>query len=275
MRKYLLTTALSMILLLSISSFASAKMRIAVMDFKAKRLPKATANMVSELIRTEMINVGKFTVIERAQMDEILKEQGFQQSGCTDMACAVKIGKMLSAKKMLVGTVMKLGKRIIINGRLVDVEKGIGIFGQKQDAKNEDALYDAVASFVRKLTKRIGGEIEEEEEEEDSGPGFFARLFGGDDKEDAAKSSGSPTVSLSGYQVTLGGPYLMTGGEFANMADPGFGGLLSLSINGFLFNQGVLTFSFGYYMFSPTQDWIDSITTMSGTMYLPHTVQAK
>ena len=147
-------------------SYSTAKIRIAVIDFRAKNISKPTANMVSELIRTEMINIGKFIVIERSQMDEILKEQGVQQSGCTDISCAVEVGKMLSAKKMLLGTVMKLGGRIIINGRIVDVEKGVAEFGQKQDAASESALYDAVSEFSRKLSRRISSESGEDEGED-------------------------------------------------------------------------------------------------------------
>ena len=57
------------------------------------------------------VNTGLFTVGERGEMDSILKEQGFQASGCTDIECAVKIGKLLSANKMLVGEIGKLGTK--------------------------------------------------------------------------------------------------------------------------------------------------------------------
>lgn len=144
------------ILLISISSYAE-KMRIVVMDFKADGVTNAVAARVSELIRTEMINSGEFLIIERKQMDQIFKEQGFQKTGCTEDLCAVEIGKLLSARKILIGTVMKLGESIIINGRIVDVEKGVAEFGEKQDAAGEKDLYGAVTLFTEKLTSRIQG----------------------------------------------------------------------------------------------------------------------
>lgn len=133
------------------------KMRIVIMDFKADGVQAATANRVSELIRTEMINSGEFLIIERKQMDMIFKEQGFQKTGCTDESCAVEIGRLLSARKILIGTVMKLGETIIINGRIVDVEKGVAEFGEKQDAVSEKDLFNAVTLFTEKLTARIQG----------------------------------------------------------------------------------------------------------------------
>ncbi|MFC1669260.1 CsgG/HfaB family protein [Spirochaetota bacterium] len=153
MRKIAITVLL---ILLCMPLFAK-KMRIAIIDFKAKGIPKSDAVKVSELVRNELINTGKFTVIERAQMKEILKEQGFQQTGCTDVSCAVKVGKLLSAKKILVGTVMKLGRKIIITGRIVDVEKGVAEFSEKGKARSNDDLDIAVENFAAKLSRKIGG----------------------------------------------------------------------------------------------------------------------
>jgi len=49
-----------------------------------------------------MIQIGKYTIVERSEMKRLLDEQKFQYSGCVDVACAVEIGKMLGAKTMVV-----------------------------------------------------------------------------------------------------------------------------------------------------------------------------
>jgi len=95
-------------------------------------------------------------VIERAQMANILREQGFQQTGCTDVTCAVEVGKILSASKILIGNVIPLGKSIVITGRIVDVESGVAEHGEKEVATSEENLPDAVVQFVDKLAERIG-----------------------------------------------------------------------------------------------------------------------
>ena len=147
----------AMLLFLLTVPASAGKMTIAVMDFQAKGIDTIVAQNVSELIRGEIINAGIFTVIERAQMGEILKEQGFQQSGCTDITCAVEIGKILSANKMLVGSVMKIGGSIIIAGRVVDVQSGVGEFSENQDCESEAKLLNAVKLFTEKLNARIQG----------------------------------------------------------------------------------------------------------------------
>jgi len=137
--------------------FSAEKMRIAIMDFEAKNVSKTDAAMVAELIRNECINVGHFTVIERAQMGRILDEQGYQNTGCTDISCAVEIGKLISARKILVGTLMQLGDTMIITGRIVDVEKGTADFSEKVTAADRNDLVRAVTVFTEKLTARIRG----------------------------------------------------------------------------------------------------------------------
>ena len=131
------------------------KMRIAVMDFEAKDITSKDAVKYSELIRNDIVNSGQFVVIERSQMGQILKEQGLQQTGCTDVSCAVEIGKVLSARKILVGTIMKIEDQIIITGRIVDVENGTAEISEKAIAANKNEIVTAVSIFVDRLADRI------------------------------------------------------------------------------------------------------------------------
>jgi len=142
---------LTILLLFPVSGHAE-KDRLAVMDFRADGLSPCDALRISELIRTEIINTKVYTVIERNQMDMVLKEQGIQQTGALSDEYALKVGELLSAQKILIGTAMRLGKSIIISGRIVDIEKGIAEFGAQQSAADEDELLEATALFCKKLT---------------------------------------------------------------------------------------------------------------------------
>jgi hypothetical protein len=69
-----------------------------------------------------LVKTNAFVVLERAVMDEILKEQGFQQTGCTTTECAVEVGKLLNVQKMVSGTTGKLGKTWTMDISLIDIE---------------------------------------------------------------------------------------------------------------------------------------------------------
>lgn len=145
----------------------AGKMRIAVLDFKADGTSGLTARMATSLIRTEFVKSGKFIIIERNQMDSILKEQGLQQTGCTDTSCAVQLGKLLSARKMLVGEVSSTEKSILITARIIDVENGTVDFAEVGKAPDEEALDSAAAEITKKLIYNI-----QSSREDTDGPGI-------------------------------------------------------------------------------------------------------
>ena len=58
-------------------------------------------------------------------MADILKEQGFQQSGaCTDEGCLVEMGQLLGVEQMVSGSLGKLGRIWVVNMRVIDVQTG-------------------------------------------------------------------------------------------------------------------------------------------------------
>jgi len=97
---------------------------IAVMDFEGKNVSKDDASALTDRLRATLFMTGKFVILEREKMDAILKEQGFQQSGCTSDACAVEVGQLLAVEQMVVGSISKVGQTYSVTARLVGVEKG-------------------------------------------------------------------------------------------------------------------------------------------------------
>ncbi|MCU0821239.1 MAG: hypothetical protein MUC95_02045 [Spirochaetes bacterium] len=154
MKRVILCLAVLLMIFATSATYAE-KMRIVVMDLKADGVSDQMARTVSNMLRTEFINMNEFIVVERAQMDAILKEQGVQQSGCTDQACAVQMGRLMSAKKILVGEVSPMGKSLITTVRIVDVEKGVSEFAATQKAASEEVLDVAVSEISEKLADRI------------------------------------------------------------------------------------------------------------------------
>ena len=97
---------------------------IAVIDFEGKNVSKDDASALTDRLRATLFLTGKFVILEREKMDAILKEQGFQQSGCTSDACAVEVGQLLAVEQMVVGSISKVGQTYSVTARLVGVEKG-------------------------------------------------------------------------------------------------------------------------------------------------------
>jgi len=98
---------------------------LAVMDIDARRLENMDLDVLRDALTVELQNSGKVRVMERSQMNTILKEQGFQQSGaCNASECAVEMGKLLSVDRMVLGSLGKLGETWSMTLRLVNVQTG-------------------------------------------------------------------------------------------------------------------------------------------------------
>lgn len=129
MRIRLVWTAIVLLLVSGYSFGAAAqspKMNVAVITLKnGSGVTEGEVEILSDRLRAELFNTGKVNVMERDQMQEILKEQGFQASGaCTDEACLVEMGQLLGVKMLITGSIGRLGKLFLVNLRGVDVQTG-------------------------------------------------------------------------------------------------------------------------------------------------------
>jgi len=96
----------------------------AVVTFEALGASRQDAEILTERFRTEIAARNAFRLVERARMDEILREQGLQQSGCTSTECAVQTGRLLGVRRTVAGSISHLGSTWSVSAREIDVETG-------------------------------------------------------------------------------------------------------------------------------------------------------
>jgi PBP1b-binding outer membrane lipoprotein LpoB len=97
----------------------------AVMRFESAGMDSGVSMVITDIFTNQIQANGKYRVMERSQMNKILSEQGFQNSGaCSTTECAVEIGRLLSIDKMFVGSIGKLGESWVINIRIINIKTG-------------------------------------------------------------------------------------------------------------------------------------------------------
>jgi len=138
-------------ILLTTSLFA--KDIIAVLDLEQIGLSKQEATILTQRLTTELISLDKYQVVERNNMDKILKEQKFQHSGCTDSECAVEIGQLLNSDFIVIGSVNKFGDTYALDARLIDVGLGKGKLSAKfsMTGKVDALLTTGINSIAKQL----------------------------------------------------------------------------------------------------------------------------
>ena len=97
---------------------------IAVSDLDGSEVSSSEIKALTERLRSELLMTKHFKVLERDIMEEILKEQGFQQSGCTTSECVVQIGQIVNVEKMVAGTINKIGNTFSSSVRIIDITTG-------------------------------------------------------------------------------------------------------------------------------------------------------
>lgn len=130
---------------------------VAVMPLQASEVTSGEVALVTDAIGSHLQKEGAFRVMERSQMEKILSEQGFQQSGACDAAeCAVQAGQMLGIDRMVVGSVGRLGSAWVLNLRMVAVGTGEVLASTSRSQKGEisDLLTDIAPLAVQDLLAR-------------------------------------------------------------------------------------------------------------------------
>ena len=126
---------------------------LAVINLEAESISESEARILTQRLTSKMIELSDYTVVERASIDKILKEQKFQHSGCTDSQCAVEIGQMLNADLTVVRTASKFGNTYTLDCRIVNVESGeaLGSASFTHTGNIDQLVKDGIESVVREL----------------------------------------------------------------------------------------------------------------------------
>lgn len=130
-------------------------LNVAVMDMTAQNMSAGDAAVITDLLRSELVKTRKFNVLERGNMEKILAEQAFQQTGCTSDDCAVKLGKMLNCQRMVSGSLGKLAAEYYLNVRVVDIETGRVLWSDSAGAKAVRDLTKQLPDLAAKMAKKL------------------------------------------------------------------------------------------------------------------------
>jgi TolB-like protein len=149
------------LLLVSVLFAQEKKETLAILDFNVvSGISPRESVTLTNIFRSEMFKTGRFDVLERNDMESILKEQAFTLTGaCNSAECAIEIGQLLSAEKMVIGDFGKVGETFSITIRMVNVSTG-----KMEMVLNERFQGDpeTFLEIIKKMAQQLSGTYEEE-----------------------------------------------------------------------------------------------------------------
>jgi len=162
---------LTMFLALGSLNAQNKKMKIAVMDFKTGvGVDTQEVQGLSDMLINTLYESGKFSIIERSQLNHVLDEWDFQASELTNEQL-VQVGRILGVRAVLVGTVNFLASHKNPDGsytgeynvdvRAVDVESGEVVTTAGATKKRKATYREMMEKIGKQLAKNLVEKVPE------------------------------------------------------------------------------------------------------------------
>ncbi|HEY6838428.1 MAG TPA: CsgG/HfaB family protein [Geobacteraceae bacterium] len=112
------------------------------------------ALILSEALREEIYRTGRYVIVNRENLADVMQETTFQQSGLVDENQAVHLGKGLAASQVVTGRIGALGKSSVLQAKRIDVETfgTLAVQSLKCKRGEEEDLLDRVHDMAMGLT---------------------------------------------------------------------------------------------------------------------------
>jgi TolB-like protein len=112
-----------------------SRLALAVLPFESKGDAQKLNVSVTDKLVTQLVNLRRFKVMERASLEKVLKEQKLQVSGVVDEKTAVNVGKIAGADAIIIGDVNIVGGFAKVSARVIDTETSETIVAKEEQAQ--------------------------------------------------------------------------------------------------------------------------------------------
>ena len=108
-------------------------------------------------LRSALEETGRFRVVERDALEDVLKEMDLGSSDLADARAASVVGRLLPASLLLMGNAVASGDSLVCYLRLVDTETGEVLQSYKQPVRRQEPFDPIVVSLADRIATDIVG----------------------------------------------------------------------------------------------------------------------
>lgn len=129
---------------------------VAVLPFESSDEQLAgKAAEASTLLAVQLSTKPELWLLERADIEKILGEQTIKLSGLTDPASALHVGKLLGAKVLVGGRLIRSGNTALLVAKIMSTETS-RVFGETTTANSLEALQQPAVELADKVASLLG-----------------------------------------------------------------------------------------------------------------------
>ena len=128
---------------------------VAVLDFAASSPGEPNLGpQISEALTALLSGTPGIRLVERSTVARVLQEQELNLSGVVDMEQAVKVGKLVGARILIVGKAFPMGEKMFITAKLIGTETSL-VDGVLVKGDLSADIGQLVVELAEKLTARL------------------------------------------------------------------------------------------------------------------------
>lgn len=119
----------------------------------------------AESLCTKLANAENIQVVERTRLSEAMKELKLQDSAVVDPKTAGKLGKIVGARYVVIGSFQKVGSAFKADARKVEVETSVASSGVESTGTYEkvfDIQSDLAVKLIEAFGKKVTAQVKQE-----------------------------------------------------------------------------------------------------------------
>ena len=127
--------------------------RVAVLDLACKgKVEPWVGEVLADTVRTGLLKTGRYELVDRGNLEKVIREQELAVSDLVDASTTVELGKLTGAEALVTGSVARLGKTWAVNLSLTSVSTGkVDAAGRESCPCEEDDLFLVANTAMLKL----------------------------------------------------------------------------------------------------------------------------
>jgi sugar lactone lactonase YvrE/TolB-like protein len=137
---------------------AAARTRIAVVDLESQgeqAKSEELGKIAAQWLATAFVNQGRFDVIERQALQEVIQEQKLGLTGIIDVNTAAQLGRVLGATYIVTGAVISHKQGIDLNVKIIETESATIKVADRLAASSVGAMSNKIGPFVAELVSKF------------------------------------------------------------------------------------------------------------------------
>ena len=139
------------VFLLSIAALAQPK--VAVLDAEIQKgIDKSAASAIAEKVTERLVLSGRFIVLDRSNVEKVLREREFQLSGLVSDSEISEAGRYLGADFVVAIRIQRVDRTYVVTAKMIAVDTGI--ISRQASAEGEGR-----ASILLALAEEAGDEL--------------------------------------------------------------------------------------------------------------------